>query len=449
MTPMADALAAARERFLAGTRALQAGDAASAAGHFEASLQLLPDRVSTLVNLAAARLKLDQPEAALALLERALAQDPQQADVLAQRGVALAALGRDGEALAAYDAAWALCDAGDPMRGPLQARRALALLSLGRAAEALRLLESLPPALAGSAETLWHRGRALQALERLTEAEVAYRQAVSLQPDFADAWGHLGGMLKDGGRLDEAAACLRRACELDPLQPVHRFLLASIEGRDAPPQPPPQYVQALFDGYADGFEAHLVQALEYRAPQLLMQLLQPALPVDARQRLHALDLGCGSGLLGELLAPRVAALDGVDLSPRMLERARARGCYRRLHQAEVVQHLLQCEERPSLITATDVFIYIGDLAPVFAAVARVLPEGGLFAFSVERLDDGGDHRLLPTSRYGHGRAYLQRLAAASGLNWRGELDAWLRREQRQPVPGLCVLLQRAAGPVPT
>lgn len=439
---MADALAAAREQFLAGTRALEAGDAATAVEHFEASLRLLPDRASTLVNLAAARLKLAQPEAALELLDRALVQEPQQADVLAQRGAALAALGRDGEALEAYDAASALCEAASPLRGPLQARRALALLELGRAGEALQLLDALPSAQAASAETSWHRGRALQALERPADAEAAYRRALALQPNFADAWGHLGGLLKDGGRPDEAAECLRRACELDPQQPVHRFLLASLEGRDAPAQPPPQYVQALFDSYADGFDAHLVRALEYRAPQLLMQLLQPALPGDARERLTALDLGCGSGLLGELLAPQVAALDGVDLSPRMLERARARGCYRRLHHADVVQHLLQSEERPALIAATDVFIYIGDLAPLFAAVARTLPAGGLFAFSVERLGDGVDHFLQPTSRYGHSRAYLQRLAAAAGLHWRSELEAPLRREQRQPVPGLCVLLER-------
>lgn len=437
---------AAREHFLAGLRAFEAGDMAAAVAAYEASLRLLPGRASTLVNLAAARLRLGEPAAALTLLDAALAQDPREADALAHRGEALAQLGRHAEAVAACDAALALAtDAASPLRGALLARRALALLDDGHAAAALRQFDELPGEMAVSAETTWHRGRALSALDRVAEAERAYRRAVQLQPELGAAWGHLGGLLKDVGRTDEAADCLRRALALEPDQPVHRFLLASIEGRDAPPMPPSGYVRGLFDEYAPSFDDHLVGALEYRAPQWLLRLVQPVLPADAHSTLTALDLGCGSGLLGLCLAPHVAAIDGVDLSPRMLERARSRGVYRQLVEDDVVQHLLGYpgwRTSPGLIAATDVLIYIGDLAPLFAAVAVALPPGGLFAFSVERAGDDVGYQLRPTSRYAHSRAYLQRLAASAGLRWRDELAAPLRREQRQAVDGLVVLLQR-------
>src|SRR4051794_31983561 len=50
----------------------------------------------------------------------------------------------------------------------------------------------------------------------------------------------------------------------------------------------------------------------------------------------AADLGCGTGRTGAWLAERgVGEIDGVDLSPGMLEAARARGVYGSLAVAEV------------------------------------------------------------------------------------------------------------------
>jgi predicted TPR repeat methyltransferase len=50
----------------------------------------------------------------------------------------------------------------------------------------------------------------------------------------------------------------------------------------------------------------------------------------------AADLGCGTGRTGAWLAGRgVGGIDGIDLSPGMLEAARARGVYRSLREAGV------------------------------------------------------------------------------------------------------------------
>jgi predicted O-linked N-acetylglucosamine transferase (SPINDLY family) len=51
---------------------------------------------------------------------------------------------------------------------------------------------------------------------RLSEAEISYRQAVSLEPEFAEACGNLGDLLDDQGRGSEAEACYRRALALKP-----------------------------------------------------------------------------------------------------------------------------------------------------------------------------------------------------------------------------------------
>jgi predicted TPR repeat methyltransferase len=184
-----------------------------------------------------------------------------------------------------------------------------------------------------------------------------------------------------------------------------------LEGlrRGEPPLMPRADVIALFDDMAPRFDALLVDELEYRVPERLRAAIDRAAP--ARRFDVALDLGCGTGLMGAQLRPIVDLLDGVDLSPRMLERARARGVYDRLHEADVVEHLATTGARHDLIVATDVFIYIGDLAPLFETARAALAGGGLLAASIER-HDGVDVRLAPTGRYQHARAYLERLAAA-------------------------------------
>ena len=48
-----------------------------------------------------------------------------------------------------------------------------------------------------------------------------------------------------------------------------------------------------------------------------------------------LDLGCGTGLAGAAFRPHVDWLAGVDLSPKMIEVARAKGLYDRLAVADI------------------------------------------------------------------------------------------------------------------
>jgi predicted TPR repeat methyltransferase len=208
----------------------------------------------------------------------------------------------------------------------------------------------------------------------------------------------------------------------------------------APPGAPQQYVQALFDDYADSFDEHLVGTLGYQAHQRLvapLPLLRP-LGFDA-----ALDLGCGTGLCAPLLQPLVRRLDGVDLSSAMLERAAALGLYDRLLQAELVQHLEHTEARYDLVLAADVFIYVGELQPVFAAVRRVLRPNALFCFSVEQASDDQGVVLGAQLRYAHSLPYLRAQAMLHGLQVLRVLHQPIREQQTQSIPGLYLYLAPA------
>lgn len=92
----------ARQLFLQGLELFAKSDNEAAVRCFEASLAELPGRPSTLVNLAAARLRLGRWSEALAAADQVLLQEPDSADAWMHRGDALAALQRGQEALAGY-----------------------------------------------------------------------------------------------------------------------------------------------------------------------------------------------------------------------------------------------------------------------------------------------------------------------------------------------------------
>jgi predicted TPR repeat methyltransferase len=243
-------------------------------------------------------------------------------------------------------------------------------------------------------------------------------------------------------RLDEAAHAFRAALEHGAESGLHDFYLASVGAAEAPARPPREYVAALFDSYADEFDSHLVGQLRYQAHRQLVEQLIAHGGGQARHR-AALDLGCGTGLCGPLVRPMVDRLTGIDLSARMIEKARALGVYDRLEHADIVEFLERSDERWDLVLAADVFIYVGDLARVFALLERAMTRG-LFCFSVEALEDSGDAelRLLPSLRYAHSQAYLARLAAQHGFAVEAMVRAPVREDQREAVEGLYVVLRR-------
>ena len=143
------------------------------------------------------------------------------------------------------------------------------------------------------------------------------------------------------------------------------------------------------------------ERLDYRGPQLLLEAVRRMQATPLRFG-SVLDLGCGTGLAGVAFRPYCDQLVGVDISSGMVEQARAKGLYDRLAVGELVEFLAaEHGAQHHLALAADVFVYCSDLAPIAAAVARVLAPGGLFAFTVET-HDGHGVQLQGTLRYAHG-----------------------------------------------
>jgi predicted TPR repeat methyltransferase len=287
--------------------------------------------------------------------------------------------------------------------------------------------------------------RDLQLKGDLAAAADLLEQAVELAPNFASAWFTLAEIRQQLGEREAAIAAFRKARAADPDDRHGAAVRLMRLGAEQLSEMPKGYVQTLFDQYAPRFEAALLGDLGYRAPQLLFKAV---LAVRAAERKpaffkRAVDLGCGTGLGANAFAREVDRFIGIDLSPKMIEQARATGLYAELEVADMVEGLRgKPDASADLILAADAFVYVSDLAAVLAEAARVLAAGGLLAFTVET--HGGDGVIIGAGlRYAHAAEYLRRAIAAAGLTLAQLEEASPRTEDNLPVRGLVAVAAKS------
>jgi predicted TPR repeat methyltransferase len=283
--------------------------------------------------------------------------------------------------------------------------------------------------------------RDLQLKGDLVAAADLLLQATELAPGFASAWFTLGEIRERLGERDEAIAAFRWARAADPDDWHGASLRLTLLGAEKLSAMPPAYVRALFDQYAPKFEAALVDDLGYRGPALLFKAVLAARAAIRKPAFfrRALDLGCGTGLAAHAFAAQADEFIGIDLSPRMIERARATGLYARLEVAEMVEGLRgRPDASADLILAADAAVYLSDLVPLLGEAKRVLAAGGLLAFTLET--HGGDGVILGKGlRYAHGAGYVRASIEAAGLALSRLEELSARNEDNTPVPGLVVV----------
>ncbi|RST86917.1 methyltransferase domain-containing protein [Aquibium carbonis] len=279
---------------------------------------------------------------------------------------------------------------------------------------------------------------------------------LGLVPTWAAGWFRLGEMREAAGERAAAADAFAEALRLDPADRLGASLKLGLLGAaHAIDAPPSAFVETLFDQYADRFDKSLVERLAYRVPDLIAEALEAA---GARAFAHVVDLGCGTGLMGERLRHAASFLDGIDISAGMLKKAEGKRIYDRLSRQDLqtfdpeafgkaLQGGAPGAARADLVVAADVFLYVGALERIVAAVATMLPESGLFAFSVERHDGPEPMVLLASRRYAHSEAPLRDLLAAAGFTIISLRAHTIRMDRGEPIEGLIVVARKGRGDV--
>jgi len=218
---------------------------------------------------------------------------------------------------------------------------------------------------------------------RLADAEKAYLEILSEKPESGSVLNALGTVLLDQGQPDKAKKYFEKAVNLI-----------------------------------------LVNELEYKTPELLFNLVSPHLKED----LTVLDLGCGTGLGAQFYRPYAKLLIGVDVASKMLQKASEKNIYDDL----IVFDILQDWSFPQpfdLIYSSDVFVYFGNLDPIFRSASSYLVQGGIIAFSVERLeDDSTGYHLFPSGCYAHSHRYIRDCLKHHGLAPVEETESVIRKQ---------------------
>src|SRR5262245_13009438 len=321
--------------------------------------------------------------------------------------------------------------------------RGIALLQLRRRDEALSSFDQALAIMPDFVEALSSRATALLEVNRLDEALAAFDRVLAIDPKHAISWNNRGNTFVAMRRLEEAVASFDKALALKPDLEIaqNNRMLALLELKRVS-RIPAHAVRALFDDYSSYYEAAMLEALSYRAPSHLRALLERVAP-DVAAPTRILDLGCGTGLGGEAFKDLAygGRLDGVDLSPKMIDEARKRAIYTDFIVDDFESALAGLDRVYDLVIGADALIYSGDLSPTLAGVMRRLAPGGLFLFTLEKRSGEGFEQTT-ANRFRHGETYIRSAVSQAGFELLDMIECPLRSESREPVIGFAVALRK-------
>ena len=278
-------------------------------------------------------------------------------------------------------------------------------------------------------------------LERFDEARHFNYRGIVVAPTGSTSKIVLGQAYYELGRTEDAIALFENWLKDEPDNAVATHLLTAYRGTQTPQQCSREYIEQTFDPFANSFD-NVLGRLKYSGPQLVQEYLATLdFPVSS---LDALDLGCGTGLIGEKLKSCARLLVGVDLSPIMLDRSRARQLYHQLHQSDIADYLQATSDRYDLITCMDTFTYVGRLEELLELIYQRLKPGARLLFSTEKLLDARKHayKLNISGRYSHHPDYLTEVLSQTGFDILQMKDVAIRTESGYPIAGQFICARR-------
>lgn len=201
-----------RQRFEEGERLHQAGKHVEAARHYQRVLATAPEEPRTLHRLALIEYDDNQARAAIVLLERAVQQEPGNAVMFNDLGLAYERQGQNDEALRNYARAVELM----PEYADALINLGNALAESGQIGSASALYERAIVVGRNDARPYYNLGLIQHESGKLDAAWDNYEMAVALQPNMAQAWVNLAVLAQTGGRARGVIECYQQALDASP-----------------------------------------------------------------------------------------------------------------------------------------------------------------------------------------------------------------------------------------
>lgn len=276
---------------------------------------------------------------------------------------------------------------------------------------------------------------------RYEAAEQVLRQAVALKPGNIYALQLLMKVLRHQAKSGEALAQINGMLDAEPENVSLRYVRAVLRGEAATAQPE-QFISAYFDSCADFYD-HAAQYITlYKAPALLFEALRGMPELKGARGLSLLDIGCGTGIAAEAFRDMTARRVGVDLSARMIDKARRRQLYEELYQLDAREFMLGSDRQFDLVIGCDVLGHIGDAAQFLHVARNVLSSKSLLAFTIEKHEGREALRMHPAGHFTHSPHYILALAQEEGYVPVRVEDMVLRMENYFSVPGVMFVLSK-------
>ena len=364
-------------------------------------LRIDPYDVSAYSNLGIILEGLGRPEEAEKTLRQAIALKPNAVEAYVSLGSLLRELGRLEEAEASLKQALLL----NPKHALAHNILGNILRELGRLKEAEASYSQALVMEPDYVDAFNGLGTIFDKLDRIEEAEASYRRAIILDPGHVECHVNLGHLLKKIGCLQEAESSYRIAINIKPDCEEAKHMLATLTG-ETTHSAPRGYVEKLFDGYAPDFDTSLVDQLEYDIPRVIANMVSKSHAAEGLG--NVLDLGCGTGLVGQEVKQLCTHLTGIDLSGSMLEFARRRHVYDELMHRDILEYLSTEDLDFDYFISADVFVYVGDLSEVFRLIKSRNKSSGRLIFSTEHSEKDG-YSLESSGRYSHSKTYIESL----------------------------------------
>ena len=307
-------------------------------------------------------------------------------------------------------------------------------------------------------------------------ARDCYRYALQLKPDDKELHFNLGVLAEKENFEDHAINHYLNTLNIDPhYYPAHynialvflikqhpskakkhleaalslksdnqniKFMLAAIEKDPRLKAAPQEHVKNLFDQYADYYDKHMLEALDYQLPGQILSFYHKLYGINKESKLNILDLGCGTGLAAEKFKPYAKNLTGVDISTNMLAHARLKDFYQHLVLDDVINFLKTHQEQFDLILAADTLIYFGELDTIFEWIATRLSTGGKCLFNLEE-GSKSPYIVDQSGRFLHHPSYINQLIEKNNLKLIRATTAISRQQNNQSVSSLLYCMEKS------
>jgi predicted TPR repeat methyltransferase len=308
----------------------------------------------------------------------------------------------------------------------------LCLKKLGKLHDAVSSFIEFTSTYPDEVDGFYNLGNCYREMKEFEKALKAYEQGLKIDPNHLSINKNMAYVYHLLGHTDNALILYRHVLNFEPGEKQAAHMIAAITG-DHGVQAPTEYIREIFDDYSATFEIDLVEDLKYAVPAKLRSELD-ALDYPSKLFSRCIDLGCGTGLAGIEFNDRCEHLTGIDISGKMIEKAKFKEIYTILEVAEIVSFLKEQRDEYDLIIAADVLTYVGDLVPIFEAVTPAATRHALFCFSTET-SAYSDFHLCTTGRFAHSQQYVAETANRYGWKCLKMVETNLRKEKADWVRG--------------